>query len=115
MTPRLNATRNRPSRPVWTSSGTTSDLWRADPTRVGWAQASREFNDLVNVLINDRDMVTGPVPGTTENFAAGFEKGYAAALRLVRSLAMGLSPEPPPAPAQTYQPDPDNVTDLPLD
>lgn len=106
MTP--SKTRNRPPRPKWTPSGITAALWKADPSRVQWAQSTPHFNDLVAVLVNERDALLTATGATfTENARYGLSEGYALALRQLRDLALGASPDLPPTPPQDYAPDND--------
>lgn len=112
---RLKKTRNRAIKPTWTHSGITSDIWRSDAGHLTWAQTTPLFNELVSVLINERDRETLPVPGTTENYAYGLQVGYARALALVRSLAIGLTPPESAPPKADYSSDNDTLGDIPLD
>ena len=98
-------TRTRVPRPVWTHTGITSDLFRSDTERLRWAQTSQQFNEIVSILINDRDFVALNRQPTSESEQLGFERGYSQALRIIRMLAIGLPVEPARMPAQDYSAD----------
>lgn len=108
-------TRTRIARPVWTHTGITSDLWRSDTDRLRWAQTSQQFNELVSILINERDFVALNRQPTSEMEQLGFERGYAQALRIIRMLAIGIPVEPARMPAQDYSADVDDERDLAID
>ena len=108
-------TRTRVPRPVWTHVGITSDLWRSDVERLRWAQTSQQFNEIVSILINERDFVALNRQPTSESEQLGFERGYSQALRIIRMLAVGLPVEPARMPAQDYSADLADERDLAID
>lgn len=108
-------TRTRVPRPVWTHVGITSDLWRSDTERLRFAQTSQQFNEIVSILINERDFVALNRPPTSEMEQLGFERGYAQALRIIRMLAVGIPVEPARMPAQDYSADLTDERDLAID
>lgn len=102
----MKKTRNRKPRPEWSYSGLTSELWRSEPSRVGWAQRSQEFRDLLTVMTNERASAFMAMPGTTENCKLGRVEGYEIALKTLRELAMGIDLTPHAEPKADYQQDP---------
>jgi len=108
-------TRTRVPRPSWTHTGITSDLFRSDTERLRWAQTSQQFNEIVSILINERDFVALNRQPTSEQEQLGFQNGYAQALRLVRMLAIGLPVEPARMPAQDYSADLSEERELAID
>jgi len=105
-------TRTRVPRPSWNHTGITSDLFRSDTERLRWAQTSQQFNEIVSILINERDFVALNREPTSESERLGFERGYAQALRIIRMLAVGIPVEPARMPAQDYSASLDDEREL---
>lgn len=104
--------RTRQARPTWTHTGITSDLFRADTERLRWAQTSQQFNEIVSILINERDFVALNRQPTSEMEQLGFQNGYAQALRIIRMLAVGIPVEPARMPVQDYSSSLDDEREL---
>lgn len=96
-------TRNRPAKPAWSYSGLDSHQWRADNSRVLWAQTAPHFRDLLTVLTNERVRALLQPPGVSENRLLGRAEGYEAALGVLRELAAGAEPPAPKPDEPTYQ------------
>jgi hypothetical protein len=105
--------RNKPSRPKWSHSGITHELWRDDTNRVSWAQTSPQFNDIISLLVNDRALILLPWVGMTENAGFGMHEAYERILAHLKSLARGNDASVTPPPEQDYAPvnTSDNVVD----
>lgn len=98
-------TRNRTPQAQWSFSGLNLDGWRATPELLAWAQRSAEFRSILTVLVNERERLVLPIPGTSENMQLGVNVGVDRAIALLRDMAKGGELARPSEPEPTYTPE----------